>query len=526
MLEPELRNLVDTVHTRHSESQTIELKAAEHGCPRRLYDTLSSFSNQNSGGIIIFGIDETHDYKIVGVYNAQDLQKRVMEQCEQMHPKVRAVFTICNFDEKLVVSAEIPGIDVSDRPCFYVGKGRNGGSYVRVGDADRQMTEYEIYSYEAFRKKYEDELRPVDRADINDLDTIKLQKYLLAIKENRPNLAKLPDNQILNLMGITTKEGKPTIAGVMLFALYPQAFFPQLRIIATHVPGTTVGEVSDTGERFLDSKGLEGTLLEQLQEALEFVRVNSKTSISINDKTGQRTDTPDYPNGAVRELVMNALIHRDYSIHTQGMPIQLQIFSDRMVISNPGGLYGRLTIDELGQAQPATRNPTIVSIMELLGATENRYSGIPTVRRIMQESGHPEPVFENHGDEFIVTLYPKTDTTESSVTTPTIVRHPLYPGHILPSKDLYPGLNYFASDSPQPLTDDELKILRYCAAPHNREEITKHLGLKSKGYSMRKYIQPLIDRGLLLMSKPDTPSSKSQTFQTPAEVVSSISEEK
>ncbi|MCO6559046.1 MAG: putative DNA binding domain-containing protein [Bifidobacterium sp.] len=522
MLEPELRHLVDIVCTRHSESQTIELKAAEQGCPTRLYDTLSSFSNQNSGGIIIFGIDEKQDYKIVGVYDAQDLQKHVMEQCEQMHPKVRAIFTICNFDDKLVVSAEIPGMDVSDRPCFYVGKGRNGGSYVRVGDADRRMTEYEIYSYEAFRKNYEDELRPVDRADINDLDTVKLQKYLLAVQENRPNLAKLPEKQILNLMGITTKEGKPTIAGIMFFAVYPQAFFPQLRIIATHVPGTAVGELSDTGERFLDSKGLDGTLLEQLQEALEFVGTNTKTSISISDTTGERVDMPDYPIGAVRELVMNALIHRDYSIHTQGMPVQLQIFSNRMVISNPGGLYGRLSIDELGQAQPVTRNPTIVSIMELLGITENRYSGIPTVRRIMRENGQPEPVFENRGDEFIVTLYPKTDKAAPSVTTPTIVRHPLYPGHILPDKGLHLGFNYFASDSPQPLNDDELNVLRYCSIPRTRQEIIGHLGLKSKGYAVRKYIQPLADRGLLLMSKPNAPSSKNQIYQTPAAVLNEI----
>jgi ATP-dependent DNA helicase RecG len=523
MLESELRDLVDTVRTRHCESQTIELKASAQGYPHKLYDTLSSFSNQSSGGIILFGIDESQDYEIVGVYDAQDLQKRVMEQCEEMRPNVRAIFTICNFGNKHVVSAEIPGIDISERPCFYKGKGRNTGSYVRVGDADLQMTDYEIYSYEAFRKNNEDELQPVDRADKNDLDATLLQKYLLAVKENRPNLAKLSDDQILNLMGILTKEGKPTIAGVMLFALYPQAFFPQLRIIATHVPGTTVGEVSNTGERFFDSKGLEGTLPEQLQEALEFVRANTKNGISISDTTGERIDIPDYPMGAVRELVMNALIHRDYSIHTQGMPIQLQIFSDRMVISNPGGLYGRLSIDDLGEAQPATRNPTIVNILEVMGITENRYSGIPTVRRIMKDNGHPEPVFENRRGEFIVTLYP-ADRSASSANTPTIVRQPLYPGQLMPDKGLHLGLNYFASDSEQPLDDNELAILRYCTVPRNREAITEHLGLKTKGYSMRKYIQPLVDRGLLLMSKPEKPSSKNQTFQTPSAIASALAE--
>lgn len=124
-----------------TERQTVELKAANKGCPSRLYDTLSSFSNQDSGGIIVFGIDEAKDYEIVGVYDPQDLQKKVTEQCKQMEPMVRALFTVCEIDEKIIVSAEIPGVDISERPVFYKGVGRVKGSYVRVGEADEPMSE-------------------------------------------------------------------------------------------------------------------------------------------------------------------------------------------------------------------------------------------------------------------------------------------------------------------------------------------------------------------------------------------------
>lgn len=79
----------------------------------------------------------------------------------------------------------------------------------------------------------------------------------------------------------------------------------------------------------------------------------------------------------MRETVLNALVHRDYSIHTEGMPIQLTMYSDRLEVANPGGLYGRLTVDQLGKVQPDTRNPVLVTAMESLGQTENRYSGIP-----------------------------------------------------------------------------------------------------------------------------------------------------
>ena len=130
-----LLKLVSDIKKQKAESQTIELKAAGKGCPTRLFDTLSAFSNQDEGGVIIFGIDEADNYAIKGVYDAQDLQKKVGEQCKQMEPSVLALFTMCEIDGKTIVSAEIPGVDISDRPVFYKGVGRIKGSYVRVGEA-------------------------------------------------------------------------------------------------------------------------------------------------------------------------------------------------------------------------------------------------------------------------------------------------------------------------------------------------------------------------------------------------------
>lgn len=76
------------------ETSTLEIKSAEQGCPQRLYDTLSSFSNQDDGGIIIFGVDEKQGYKEVGVYDPQDIQKKINEQCLQMEPVVRPLLTV------------------------------------------------------------------------------------------------------------------------------------------------------------------------------------------------------------------------------------------------------------------------------------------------------------------------------------------------------------------------------------------------------------------------------------------------
>ncbi|WP_455137227.1 ATP-binding protein [Thermophilibacter sp.] len=490
MLAEELLDLVRSVRSSRNESQTIEVKAAHDGCPTRLYDSLSSFSNQDEGGIILFGLDERKSFEVVGVYDAQDLQKHVAEQCTQMHPAVRAVFTTALCDGKPVVSAEIPGMDVADRPCYYQGRGRLKGSFVRVGESDEPMTEYEVYSYEAFRRKRQDEVEPVPRATLSTLDAQRLSHYLEREKASRPNLARLDDADILELTSIT-REGVPTLAGVMLFSLFPQAYFPQLATVATVVPGESVGSVSEDGSRFLDNRRIEGTLSEQLSGALAFVSANMRTATRVDPATAQRDDVPEYPLEAVRELLLNALIHRDYSAHTQGMPIQLTMYANRLCVSSPGGLYGRLRINDLGTVRPDTRNPVIATVMEALGETENRYSGIPTVRRLLAESGMEPPLFESARGEFRATIYSPRARRRRAIS-------------------LRDGVD---------LSGRQRAIVLFCAeAPRSRAELAELLGLQAP-YVMRRYVKPLVEKGLLRETQPETPQSPYQRYVTAEGVV-------
>lgn len=153
MLDNELVDMVKQIQLVRSESNKIEIKAANKGCPK-VRDSLSSFSNQSGGGVIIFGVDENDGYAVCGVYDAADLMKKVEAQCQEMTPVIRPLFSVASIDGKTVVSAEIQEIDNADKSCFYSGVGRLKGSYVRSGDADRLMTEYEVYSYEAFKKAF------------------------------------------------------------------------------------------------------------------------------------------------------------------------------------------------------------------------------------------------------------------------------------------------------------------------------------------------------------------------------------
>lgn len=498
MLANELITLVEDIRTKKCERQNIELKRAALGTPEKLYDTLSSFANQTGGGIIVFGIDEKADYQITGVYDSQDLQTKVTNQALQMEPVVRPVFTIAQINGKTVVSAEIAECDIFSRPCFYKGAGRVRGSYIRVGEADMPMTEYEVYSYEALKKQLHDELRVAERAGLEDFASLRLNEYFVNVRRYKPNLAKLEEKRILQLQGMAA-ENKPTIAGLMVLGEYPQAFFPQLSITAIAIAGYQFGDLGRNNERFMDNQRLEGNLIEMLEGAMAFIRRNIKCATIINGQ-GKREDKNEYPLVAVREIILNALIHRDYSMHTDHSPIRILIYKDRLEVENPGGLYGRITLNDLGKIAADTRNPFIATAMEALKATENRFSGIPIIRAEMEKAGLPPPQFFNSRGVFKVVLYNGQGRQEP-----------------LPNYSVYEhGVPYgkpAKTDEPKPFEPVEA-ILAFCREPRSRTEIAQLLQLDTPAYVVKKYLRPLVEAKKLRLTVPEAPKSKNQKYVT------------
>ena len=180
---------------------------------------------------------------------------------------------------------------------------------------------------------------------------------------------------------------------------------------------------------------------------------------------------------AVCEAVLNALVHRDYSRHTENVPMRIEMYSYRMEIISSGGLYGRITIDSLGKVRPDTRNAALANMLEILHITENRYSGIPAIRREFEQAGLPAPVFEVRRGEFTVIFrndFYKTEVSETSRIT-------------------------------------DYDILEYCKTPRSRDELQKFTGF-SRYYTMSKIVQPLIDNGKLHLTMPDKPKSSHQRY--------------
>lgn len=479
MLQDELEDIIHTICSFQAESQTIEVKCAHEGCPKKLFDTISAFANQDSGGVIVFGLDEREDFAIKGVYNVQDLQKHVSEQCEQMEPIIRPLFTMIKIDGKDIVSVEIPGIEVFQRPCFYKGVGRIKGSYIRVGDFDKGMSEYEIYSYEAYRKHLLDDVRTHDRVNDVDINIAALLKYIEGVKEEKPNLMRLDIEHILQLLNIKN-QGMYSLYAIMMFSYYPQIFYPQYCILATVVPGERRGSVTKEGIRFLDNRRIEGTLSEMLASALSFVSKNMRKQTVISDKTGKREDRTEYPIIAIREIIINALLHRDYSMYTQNTPIELVMYEDRIEITNPGGLYGRMSVDELGKKQPEARNPNMIRAMEAIQECENRYSGIPIIRHEMEKYHLPQPEFIDKKDSFTVILRNQKEIK------------PMAPHR----------------------TMEQEKILAFCENAKSKQELCEFLGIKTFSYIYHRYLEELILQDALCLELPRRPNSPHQRYYT------------
>lgn len=505
----ELQQIVQHVLESRCETQTLEIKAAAEGTPR-VYDTLSAFSNQNEGGIILFGIDEQHGFDICGVYDAQDLQKKVHGQCESMTPEIRPAFETMVADGKTIVAAYISGHPMSERPVYRTSKGITEGSYTRIGDADVRMTATELYDIETFKEGRRDDISTSPAASLDALDARKISRFILNATKERPLLSRRTDDEILSLTGII-RDDRPTLAGMLTLGDYPQRAYPNLCITAIAVNGTSISPDA-TGERFLDSKRYEGTIEDMLEGAQSFVAHNSRTKVVIKD--GERIDVPEYPETAIREIILNALMHRDYGPYCNGTPVRLTLFSDRLECWNPGGVYGGQNIDDIGYANMPTRNPTLVSLLEIQKTAENRHSGIPVIREEAASRGLRQPEFLDRNGSFLVRFFNENAVPSADdQTTATVNRVETFARQDTSqlthqTDDDHHDHHGNVRNNPETM---RRMILRYCHEPRSAKDIAEHFDYNIT-YMRKTFIRPMVEEGALTRTMPDKPRSKYQRY--------------
>ena len=482
MREEYIKNLIDNIKVAKAEDSNIEVKSAKGG-PPKIYDTLSSFSNQNMGGKILFGINESKNFLVEGVYDAKELIEDIISQCDEMEPAITPIISQYVYNDKTIVIAEIPGIDYMKRPVFRKAQGMVGGSYTRVGSYDRHMSQIEIYNYYAYKNRVKDDLRQVNNNNEKLIDKKLLNKYLIEVKKGKVNLSNnVSDEEILEITGIK-KDGNWTITGLLIFSKYPQEIFPQFCITAVKIYRDSINNGYNNNERFEDNIKITGNIEEMLNTVIDFVKKNIRTKTIINDN-GKRVDELEYPIIAIREAILNALVHRDYSIHSEGIPISVIVYNNEIEIINPGSIYGNVDISQLGNTQINVRNEFLVDALETLKITENRYSGVPTMYKECERMNLYPPKFESAGGEFIVKF--RSDKKVLSGAEKQLqeyrVKH-----------------------------NEENEIIKFCEVPRTRQEIIDLIG-KNKYHTINVVVKKLLDSGDLILTIPEKPKSPFQRY--------------
>jgi ATP-dependent DNA helicase RecG len=184
----------------------------------------------------------------------------------------------------------------------------------------------------------------------------------------------------------------PTYAALLLFGKHPQRWLPNATILAARFSGRTITD------HFIKQE-IRGSLPEQLQQAEAFIRDNLSTQVRLVGLVHQ--ETFQYPLEALRELLVNAVAHRDYNL--QGDNIHVYMFADRIEIHSPGGLPGPMTLDNLLEAR-FSRNPVIMQALADLGYVERLGYGLNRVVEVMRRNGLRPPRFEESAGMFRVTL--------------------------------------------------------------------------------------------------------------------------
>ena len=200
-------------------------------------------------------------------------------------------------------------------------------------------------------------------------------------------------------MGIKNKiekSSKPSIGGILCFCLDKERFFPDAWIQA----GCFLGE---TKSKILDSVNIKTSLYLSVEEALNFIRKHIKVGLNIEGLRHQ--EQWEIPLKAVRETLLNAIVHAVYSL--QGSPIRISIFDDRIEIDNPGLLPYGLTVEDIKEGFSKTRNRVIARVFRELRQIEQWGSGIRRIIEACTEAGLEQPLFEEITDRFRVTLYRK-----------------------------------------------------------------------------------------------------------------------
>ncbi len=404
MTRDQLLDLIADLQAHACEVDDLEVKAAHGGTPAHLYEHISGFANCD-GGVLVFGVDERRGFEVVGVADAQRLQSDVATNAAQLSPQPVVTVSRHLVDGREVVAAEVDALPPSRRPAHLKSKDETH-AWVRVGNSTQRMSPYQVFGYLSARSQPTLDEEPIAAAGLDDLDAEGVAAFVERLRRERPRARFLRPTleETLTALGIVRRsEGvlRPTLGGLLCFGRYPQQFEPQLVITFMQYAGASEQDKGPRNERFLDNQKFEGPALEMIDEAEAHIMSRIATAARIDGLL--RTDIPEYPRAAIREALVNAVAHRDYSGYVRGSQVQVKLFANRLEVRSPGGLFGDVTVETLEERQ-STRNRRLMQLLEYQGLVENRGSGIDSMIAEMRAAHMEPPRFRDDRSAFTVTF--------------------------------------------------------------------------------------------------------------------------
>ena len=367
------------------ETQSLEFKESL-GLKDEIGETVSAFSNSD-GGTVIIGVSDSGGVPGVdiGKNSLEELANYIKRNTDpQIFPRIEVV----EAEDKKVIVIEVA--ESAEKPVFF----KNHG-YKRVGKTNQRISSSELrkLAKESGEKVYWDE-RVCEDASLEDIDKEKVRWFLRRARyERRLELdPETPFREALDKLELL-REGKPTNAAILLFGRKPQRFFIQSETRCARFKGAKPLE-------FIDMKVFGGNIIDQREDAVEFVKEHIKLHAKIVGM--ERVERWEYPIDAIREAITNAICHRDYEISAN---VQVRIFDDRIEIWGCGHLPEPLTVEDLKQRHRSIlRNPLVGKCFFWIKFIEQWGTGTNRIIDACLDHGLPEPVFEELSGSLVVTL--------------------------------------------------------------------------------------------------------------------------
>lgn len=367
------------------EGKTLEFKR-DLSSPDRALRTIVAFAN-TAGGTLLVGVEDASRH-VRGVSEPLALEERMASLIsDAIEPRLAPDLEILPWRRTHVLAVQVH--PSSSRPHHLRREGPEAGVYVRVGSTNRRADRELIEELRRFARG-----TSFDEQAMPDLDSEALD--FRAASESFASVRRLTRADLDTLRLLTNHQGRsvPTVAGVLLFGKERARHFPDAWIQAGRFQGTDKARIVDDLEiRSLPVPGIEA--------AIAFVHKHVMHGVEIG--AVRRTVRSSLPPAAVREAVINAVVHADYA--QRGAPIRVSVFDDRLEVESPGLLPFGLTVDDLYRGVSKLRNRVIGRVFHELGLIEQWGSGIQRMAAACRDAGLAPPLLEELATRFRVTLY-------------------------------------------------------------------------------------------------------------------------